>query len=227
MPLLIVLLLGFLKYHSILAGFIYDYNIFIISIVILFCIISYRKFLFLGEAERYLNHIAIIIIFSLVYVANLTDTLWIIYLLIIYGFIYYVLEVFLYDKFLFVKDKEYADIEIEDFLKSFIKIKTVLCYPYHNFNIWRLMINTMHQPIIPFLMRKHNMDIFQLNYDIKNTYLDLNKLDEIIEITNCTIIIIYNNSLLDNHINYNKKLLTYGWLEKELHHKVYRVYYKG
>ena len=85
----------------------------------------------------------------------------------------------------------------------------------------------MHQPIIPFLMRKHNMDIFQLNYDIKNTYLDLNKLDEIIEITNCTILIIYNNSLLDNHINYNKKFLTNGWLEKELYHKVYRVYYKG
>ena len=60
-------------------------------------------------------------------------------------------------------------------------------------------------------MRKQNMDIFQLNYDIKNTYLDLNKLDEIIEITNCTIIIIYNkmnnlkNENFDNFLEYKKK----------------------
>lgn len=226
MPLLIILLIGFFKYHFLLSSFFFNINLFIISVTILFFIISLKLFLFLGEAERYLNHIAILIIFSLIYLIKLTDATWLIYSLILYGIIYYFIEIFIYDKFLFAKDKEPADMEIEIFLKSFKESRTVLSYPYHNFNIWRLMLNTQHKPIMPTLMSSNYMNIFLSKYDIKSTFLDLNKLDEIINLTDCSIILIYNNSLLNDHLKYKEILFYGGWLEKNLQNKIYSVYYK-
>ncbi len=226
MPVLIFLLLGLAKYQFIIFGFFYYINIFIISVVILFCIISMRKFLFLGEAERYLNHIAIIILFSFINLIKISDSYWVIYLLIIYGIIYYLIEIFFYDKFLNVKNQKNADLEIENILNLLPIPKIVLCYPYHNFNIYRLMLNTIHKPIIPSLMNTTNIEIFMSNYDIKNTYLDLEKIDEIIGITDCSIIIIYNYSILEKHLGYKEILFNAGWKEKKLYYQTYNFFCK-
>ena len=64
-----------------------------IASILVFILINTRLFLFLGEAERYLNHAAVAFIIPIIIFASQNSNYSLITLLIVYGIIYWMLEV--------------------------------------------------------------------------------------------------------------------------------------
>lgn len=225
MPILVVLVIISLWYYHLLEGVYFKMFLIIAAVCIVYLIVSIRIFLFLGEAERYLNHIAVLIIFCTVKLLLASDLLWILYAIIIYGFIFYLVELFFYNKFLKNTNKEDADIEVEMELNKISSVKVILSSPYHNFNIFRIMLNTKHKVIYPIHMCDSVRENFVSKYDKKYTFLDLTKLDEILEITNSSVIILYQPDSFDKELVKTK--LTSEWYEIKLNNTIYSLYLKN
>jgi hypothetical protein len=150
---------------------------------------------------------------------------WMIYLLIIYGILFYTVELIFYDKFLKNKNKEIADKEIEGILNSIETERIVLSYPYHNFNIFRLMLNTKHKAIYPIHMIDKIRKNFVLNFEKNYTYLNLDKFEEIVQITNCSVLILYEPDLINE--NFKRSILSSNWTEIKLNNVVYNLFIKN
>jgi hypothetical protein len=118
--------------------------------VVLFVLVSLRPLLFLGEAERYLNHVAF---FVALLAARLTveASLWPAALLLLaYGFTFWLLEAFALPRLTPQRLRERAreDTAVLQHLKARPRQGSVLSYPYHaGGGAWRIMAETAH-PVV-------------------------------------------------------------------------------
>ena len=191
----------------------------------IFFFTSFKNFLFLGESERYLNHIGVIIIIATIKNLQLNGRLDIAYFIVLYGIIFWLLELFLFQKFTNNDIRALADIEIEEILQKNEYSRVVLSIPYHNFSVYRLMLNTKHFSIFPYHMTEEVRAKFYVNFEYKYPFLDLKKLSEIVEFTNCSCIILDVNSISKDV--FSSINLSADWCEVNLRYSVYRFYLKN
>jgi hypothetical protein len=200
-----------------------EVNSLILVGAIVFFIINKPILLFLGEAERYLNHIAIFLIIYLVQYNSKTDNYVLSYFLILYGIAFWVGE-YLYKRFS-KKDrqKEEDNKIVEEYLISKSESLVVGSIPYHNLCVFRIMLFTKHKVLMPVYFREKYRKLFQdKKFEIYNPFLNLSKVDEIKEYTGLSIIIIdiaavSRTELINIKFNSN-------WVEKKLQQKTYKIY---
>ena len=138
--------------------------------ILIFTLINTRMFLFLGEAERYLNHTAVAFIIPLLTFASQNQNYIWITILIAYGIVFWMLEIL----YLYIRSSHEprvdADKLIEKFLLSLPTERIVLSYPYHNFCSYRVMLNTQHKSILPLHANMKSRNSFIKKYEYKNPF---------------------------------------------------------
>ncbi|WP_421977761.1 hypothetical protein [Roseivirga seohaensis] len=166
---------------------------------VIFFLVNIRILLFIGEAERYLNHI---IIFILIWVTHLSlemSMMWVIWGLIGYGGLFWLFEVFVFNKINFkilnteVLRKE--EDQIISFLKSINNRKTILTFPFHAVGVFRVMLETIHDTVFIHTTSKEFQDKLEENYTLKYPYLNLEKLNKMNEDFGLDILIVDNKKI--------------------------------
>jgi hypothetical protein len=223
---IIYVTLLFLNIFGITNGFYWDASTILILITSsVFLFTSLKNFLFLGESERYLNHIGVIIIIATLQNLHLYNRLDIAYFIVLYGIIFWFVELFLFQKFTNNDNRALADLELEGILQKNENSRVVLSIPYHNFSVYRLMLCTKHFSIFPYHMTHDVRAKFNVNFEYKYPFLDVKKLNEIVAFTNCSCIILDVNSISKDV--FSSINLSTDWYEVKLNHSVYRFYLKN
>jgi hypothetical protein len=225
MPVVIMFFLEILINPFDLQGILFKMFLVICVIVVIYMLVSLRSLLFLGEAERYLNHIAVVIVISMVNIAVRGGHMFLLYGLIAYGVCYYIIELILYKEFVENDKKKIADNEIEEVLFNLNSEQIVLSQPYHNFNIFRIMLNTRHKVIYPLHMKDSVRLGFEKRFEKQYPFLNLSRIREIIELTDLSVIVLYNPS--EELIESLHEDLPGDWREFTLKNKLYRLYHRA
>ena len=194
----------------------------IIAATIIYFLINCPNLLFLGEAERYLNHVAVFIIIASVYLAQELDAIWLLWLLVGYGFLYWIFESFLISRLSLKKERDAADAVLEDYLKRDGHTRLVASFPYHNYCLYRIMLLSKHKVIIPLHMNENVRQEFVEKFETRYAYLDLEKLDEITETTSLDTLIIDKKAL--NSEGLADWLPPKDWRSVKLPQSVYYVF---
>lgn len=168
----------------------------VVAACIVFLAINFPALLFLGEAERYLNHVAIFIILFAVEVAVKASLEWVLWLIAAYGLIFLFCEALLLPK-LNVKARamNVDDDKVIAFLKT-IEASTVLAYPYHaGGGVYRIMSLTPHRTIFPFATTAEFVQKLERDYASQYPYVDLQKLDQMQEEFGVSILVVRKEAL--------------------------------
>jgi hypothetical protein len=158
-------------------------------------IVNLPPFLFLGEAERYLNHVAFFIVAATVSV-TIPNHLEMIFVLILYGMIFLLLERFLLVKMFETNDKEKVQVENDmiSYLQS-LNEKVVLCYPYNAVGLWRILLQTPHKVIRSMTGNESYDNDFEKKYEDDYPYVKLETLDSMAKDLGLNIFIASKKSL--------------------------------
>ena len=184
----------------------------VVGAVIVFLVVNIPRFLFLGEAERYLNHVAYFIVASFVLLSFKTNMMWLLYCLLGYGVLYWLFESFLLTSFLpnNLNVQKVSD-NIVTYLQSIKKEAIILSYPYHAIGFYRLMLETNHKVVYSDLDKKQGARTKKSWYDDDYPYVKLDVLDRMHEELGVNVLIIDNKQL---------KRKKEGWLPSMLWNKL-------
>ena len=189
----------------------------------LFLLINLPTLLFLGEAERYLNHIAFFIITMTVLVTEKLHIMWLLWLLLGFGIIYWIFESFLLRRF---EATKLAKIKLDDKIISYLKsIKnpiTILAYPYQAAGIFRIMLETNHKTIGISSVTREFRILLEKKYLADYPYINLNKLDEMSSELRISYLILEKQKLATR--NLKNWLPSSLWRKLEIGESIYDVY---
>ena len=197
----------------------------VVAGAIIFIVVNIPIFLFIGEAERYLNHIAYFILLSAVLIADYYNIEFILYSLILYGLIYWFIESF------FLKNIGKTDIdknkdaeEVFEYLKHSEK-KIILAFPYHVIGgVWRIMLDTEHEVVCHMASDGEYRNKLEEKYSLTYPYLNLNLLEEISDEYGVNFLIIDNKHLkLKNLQNWSPPD---NWFQKSVSGDYFSVFEK-
>jgi len=189
----------------------------------LYLLINRPNLLFLGEAERYLNHIAVFIILASIDLAIQLDVIWLLWMIIGYGFFYWMLESFLVSRLVSNRARVSADTVLEEYLnreRGYARL--VASFPYHNYCLYRVMLLSNHRVIMPVHMKASVRQNFVEQFENRYAYLDLEKLDDIASATSLDTLIIDKNALEAEGLGSWKP--SSDWNSVELNQSIYYVY---
>lgn len=150
--------------------------------VLLFLLINRPSLLFLGEAERYLNHVAFFIVAIASIYAEAFDVQWIVACLVAYGFGYWGLESFVLHKVYppGADERRRADDEVIGYLKQrSLPDEVALAYPYHaGGGVYRIMLEAGKRTVFCFMAEKGFLHEFERKYSAGYPYTRLERIDE-------------------------------------------------
>ena len=187
--------------------------------MILFTLTSLPLFLFLGEAERYINHISFFVILGVVLMCEALKMEFVSYLLLLYGFIYYCLEICLF------KDKRAASQHAQEKILTFLnnqtaKIKLVI-YPFHAVSIWRVMLETSAKVLYPLNVLPEKKKMITKHFCPEYPFTDLNLLDEMASNVGINLVVIDKGQLSTNLPGWKN---SNHWEELDLGGQYYSVF---
>lgn len=228
MPVLFLVLFGIVQDQTVnAAGGSTSYVSPILAGTILFLVINLRPLLFLGEAERYLNHIAIFIVLFAAQYAVTSSSVWLLIGIWVYGFAFWILEIAMNHSF---KTKILLKRMIEDNniiadLKS-MRPTVVLAYPYQNVGgTFRIGLETQHLSIYTlegaFTELTFTQD-FNQRYSEGYPFVKLSALDEMSERFGIGYVVVDRNSLRIRGIADWKP--SANWTRRGVGGEVYDVY---
>jgi hypothetical protein len=197
----------------------------VVAATIVFFLINLPPLLFLGEAERYLNHVAFFIAALAAISAIELGLTWILWAVVFYGALYWFAEVLFLDKLLPTSSRSIKN--IDDKIISYLntipkKPMIILTYPYHAVGVWRIMLETVHKVVYCFTTSQSFMDMFENKYAADYPYFKLDKLDELAHEFNVDIFIVRNQSLVSR--GYEQWTPTPMWKKLNIGEPVYAVY---
>ena len=194
----------------------------ILSSTIIYMLVNIPVFLFLGEAERYISHISIFIIITCLSLAIQLKVIWLLWLLVVYGILFWLIELVLVGNIASQVNRESADNKIEKYLINLKTRKLVLSFPYHNFCVFRVMLNTQHNAILPVYIMRSIRSKFVKDFEYCYPYLNLEKLDKIKNETGCDLLIIDKRALVSEGLA--NWVPSEQWKKVDLAQSVYDVY---
>jgi len=146
---------------------------------LIFVLINMPSLLFLGEAERYLNHVAVFIVMVAVLIAVQLDSYVYLWGVIAYGMLYLLVEGLVYP---LVNKKVAVGQHDADKIVAFLQQQRptiVLDFPYHACDsVYRIMADTPHKTVFPFGTTAEFSQRLETKYGAKYPYVDLNKLED-------------------------------------------------
>jgi uncharacterized membrane protein YiaA len=153
----------------------------VVAAAVIYLLVNQRWLLFLGEAERYLNHVGYFIT------------------ILAYGCIYWIIESSLLHK-LSTGSKSTDDLVIQ-YLAEIHEKKVVLAYPFHSCGgVWRIMLETGHKVIYPPIAAANFVKVFNEKYMDKYPFIDLNKVDSLAEDYHVNILVVSETDLLTREV---------------------------
>lgn len=190
---------------------------------VLLLVINIPQLLFLGEAERYLNHVAYFIILLGVTSAITTGHLWLYWGLVLYGMLYLLVEVLgipILEKEPLLREKENKT--VIKYLSS-LESSVVLCFPYHaGGGVYRVMANTPHHTIFLFATTDEFVQKLEKQYTSVYPYADLTKLDKMREEFGVNILIVRAKDM-EERLGFNWKPSS-SWIDIDLGLELHRVF---
>jgi hypothetical protein len=153
----------------------------VLAAVAVYVLINLRLLLFLGEAERYLNHVAFFIVLFAAQHAAANDSEWVLWVLMAYGLVYWLLESFALNR---LKPAQFKDRKVQDALvlqdlRQLPDPTVVLCYPYHaGAGVYRIMSETRHHVVFCFGTSAEFSARFNSKYAADYPYVKLEQLEE-------------------------------------------------
>lgn len=162
------------------AAFEFLCSLFLVGLL-LFFLINCRALLFLGEAERYINHISVLVIVLCLQLAIDLHLMVVVYGLIIYGFSFWVLELILNYSRRQGRQVDSVSTYLIERLRNLDSPKTILCIPYHAPGVYRILLQTQHNVLFPMWAEDNARDRFVELYEYKYPYIDPSKLGDIMK----------------------------------------------
>ena len=221
MPVLLFVLIGY-WFTSV------DDNLLMIMVpvfaaTIIYVLINLPPLLFLGEAERYLNHVAVFFVIAAVSIADALQLQEMLWFLVAYGFLYLVVEVAIMPRLItngLKIQKEHS--KIISYLNN-QPATVVLGYPYHaGGGVFRIMAETEHKTVFPFCVTDEFAKKLESQYGGKYPFIDLSKLDDIHNSLGVDILIV-SNSAVESNLDSNWRPTT-NWNEVALGCELEKVY---
>ena len=199
----------------------YQYPIYgpVIAGLTLFILINFKRFLFLGEAERYLNHIISFVIFSLIHFLSVSNDSFLYYLtigLLIYGIIFFILEVLFFDK---LKDQALGNNvsecqnEIISLLQNSKKNHNILCFPLHTVGVYRIMLETGNNTLMHYMSSDVYLNKIK-EITMKYPYFDISNFEKVYKLSGVDVIILDRSKL--NNVNIKSLSIGKKWNKIEL-----------
>ncbi|WP_102795717.1 hypothetical protein [Bowmanella denitrificans] len=151
-----------------------DYSPLVLAAVFLFLLTSQKVFLFLGEAERYLNHIAVFVVLLFVDVVYQIDLPWLILAVAGYGLLFGLMELIIENEQAHkLTTKVHEKQRVMSWLMAQPK-QTVLLSPYHCMDgVWRVLRETSHQVLYPITMKKDKKELFESKFSDRYPFCKL------------------------------------------------------
>jgi hypothetical protein len=196
----------------------------VLAATIVYILISFRPLLFLGEAERYLNHVAFFIASSAVYFALTTGISWVLYLLIGYGGLFWLLEYYLaWKQRLHDSMEAQAQEAIITYVKSRGERSVVVCFPYDAAGgVYRIMLETDAWIVGSLGLTEPGGDAFMGQYVTQYPYLRLEALDQMAEEFGVNLVIARNHDL--NARGLGEFSPSKDWKRLQIGEPAYRVF---
>ena len=119
-------------------------------------------------------------------------------------------------------ERKNSDLKIESYLQGDKRSKLIMSFPYHNFCLYRIMLNTKHKVIMPLHMKESSRNQFKNKFETRYAYLDLNKIKEISSITSLNTLILDKKVLVAE--GFDNWAAPEGWKKIELDQNTYDVY---
>lgn len=182
----------------------------VVAATLVFLLTSTRFFVFLGEAERYLNCIALVLCVELVRYAMSYDLPELLYGVIAYGFLFFLVEYFIYPLLAgqpVVAKESHDDSTVLAWLCDQATSLTLLLYPYHAATgLWRILGQTDHKLVFCFNLDKDFNERFQRRYAATYPFTNLNNIDEMADDfgLNCVVI---EKSKLPGNVDFSPRWL--------------------
>lgn len=199
----------------------------IVAACLVFFVVNLRPFLFLGEAERYLNHVAFFIALFAAKYALGNGLEWLLWVLLVYGIGYWGIETFALEKLKPAKLRHRAiedDLVLKD-LQALTHPTVVLGYPYHAAGgVWRIMLETPHKVIYCLLTGKDFSQSFNAKYADEYPYVKLEKLDDMAKEYGVNYIILDRVALLSR--GFRNWTPSYRWVKRPVGREIYDTYYR-
>jgi len=194
----------------------------VIGATIIFIIINLPYLLFLGEAERYLNHVAFFISAMTVLLAVDAGKEWLLWILFGYGSIFWLIESLILPKLRSNMQKESVDEDIIKHLNSLKKTVVVLSYPYHAVGFWRIMLETEHHICTQIGTCDDFLANFENKYADDYPFVKLDKLDEMAREIGVNYFIATKASLTSRGLG--NWTASHEWRKIEIGEPIYSVY---
>lgn len=172
------------------------------SALIVYLLVNVPCLLFLGEAERYLNHVAffVVTVFAYVFHADLQVLVGI----FAYGLIFWSIEVLFLPKIRLVGNarsnhREEADAEIIEWLNKVMCKLKILCYPYHAVGVYKIMLLTHHIVYFPHFALKNQKNTEEFSkFDAGYPFIKLQLLDDMAKEFDVDFVIIDKKRFIAN-----------------------------
>jgi hypothetical protein len=172
----------------------------VVAATVIYLAINWPPLLFLGEAERYLNHVAFFIVAAASVMANRFGISWLCNLLLAYGIAYWAVESFVLHKLFPAesKSKRNADDAIIEYLQLVEGELVVLGYPYHaSGGVYRIMLETRHKVVFCFMVEREFAVTFENEYAADYPFVRLEQLDKMSVELGVDFLILDNDKLME------------------------------
>jgi len=199
----------------------------IVSACLVYFVVNLRPFLFLGEAERYLNHVAFFIaLFAAKHMLD-NEFEWLLWALFVYGAVYWGIETFALEK---LKPEHLRQRAIEDDLvikdlQALPQPTVVLGYPYLSAGgVFRIMLETKHSAIYCLFTSKDFSEKFNAKYADDFPYTKLEKLDDMADEYGVGYIVLDRRDLSAR--GFEGWLPSSSWAKRPVGGEIYDVYHR-
>lgn len=202
----------------------------IIAASLVYFVVNLRPLLFLGEAERYLNHIGYLFALCVAVYAVETDKLWVVASILAYGLTYWFVEFLAFERLKpnHLRRRAIIDDLIVQELKG-MPATVVLCYPFGAVGgAFRIGMETPHKSI--YFLRgcytaQAETEDFEQRFSDGYPYVKLDKLDDMAAAYGIGYLVIDKKALERRHqVNWRPST---EWEEHEIGGEIYSVYQRS
>ncbi|OEK05214.1 hypothetical protein [Roseivirga misakiensis] len=169
LPLIVLIFWDFQFFRS------FEFSTPIMAVLLLFIVINIKFFTFLGESERYLSHVAILLTCGFSSIIQKYELIWVVAFLLIFNSLYF------FNSIRILSKKVSAGKQTNDKITAFLgtlQPKVVLCFPYHVGSYFQILLETDHQLFGSILTDNEEHPITKKGLEPSYPYLDLDRLDE-------------------------------------------------
>jgi hypothetical protein len=194
----------------------------VVGAVAVYLAVNVRWLLFLGEAERYLNHVSVFICALAVTWATTGTRRTLLHFVIASGIGFGALEV-IFLHFIHRRTASAAsDRKVLTALRELPNIATVLLYPLTKLGSYRVLLETRHHVIDPVIASDAFRVRFEERYSQDYPYLDLQRLDEMADAYDVDVVVAHADELAKRGLAFWAP--SARWKSLALDQSTYRVF---